>query len=477
MKRGFGMEDKGEVLSNKIPQKQKLYYALYFLGQGISYSLVYLYLETYGLDIGISAFAIFVILLLIKCVDAIDDTLFGFIIEKVHLKGGKYYPWLKISVMGIPITTILLFAIPGGLPLWVIILWFVVAYFLWDFSYTVGDVPLYALSTTMTDSPQERTNIVSLGRVVGMLTIAVCTVGVPLLEDALNSWFLPALIFMGAFALSMVPICFKKFDYERFQPKREKDPSFKAMFHYVIGNKYMLIFYIALNVWYVGNLVNTLSIIFARYCLGGDSQASMVSVAAMLPWVLCAVVVPFISRHIDKALFFKINVAASILIGLVEYFVGYDNYWAMMVLLFLHNIPVGFISTLLYTFCADMCEYQTYRMGVDAKGVGFAAHTFFTKLMGALQTALSSLCLGIIGYVSGTDSDIVQPADLPKNIWVLVSLVPVFTSALSLPLFLFYNLRDKDITLMTECNTGKITKAECESKLSRKYWKGEGLSS
>lgn len=39
----------------------------------------------------------------------------------------------------------------------------------------------------------------------------------------------------------------------------------------------------------------------------------------------------------------------------------------------------------------------------------------------------------------------------------------------ALLLYLFYNLKDKDAELMAQCNAGKITREECESRLSRKY--------
>ena len=90
-------------------------YALYFWGQGICYTMVYMFLQTYALDIGISAYAFALIALIIKAWDAVNDPLFGVLLEKVHLKGGKYLPWIRISVAAIPITSVLAFAIPSDL--------------------------------------------------------------------------------------------------------------------------------------------------------------------------------------------------------------------------------------------------------------------------------------------------------------------------------------------------------------------------
>ena len=40
---------------------------------------------------------------------------------------------------------------------------------------------------------------------------------------------------------------------------------------------------------------------------------------------------------------------------------------------------------------------------------------------------------------------------------------------LSTLVLLFYKLRDRDAELMAKCNTGQITREECEAQLSRKY--------
>ena len=143
---------------------ERFNYSFYFLGQGMTYVLCYSFLQQYALDAGISALLFAGIAFAIKAWDAINDPIFGVLLEKIHFKGGKYLPWIRISILAIPLSTIVVFAIPQGLPTGLKVAWLVVGYMLWDTAYTIGDVPIYALSTAMTNDPNERTLLISRGR-------------------------------------------------------------------------------------------------------------------------------------------------------------------------------------------------------------------------------------------------------------------------------------------------------------------------
>ena len=56
-----------------------------------------------------------------------------------------------------------------------------------------------------------------------------------------------------------------------------------------------------------------------------------------------------------------------------------------------------------------------------------------------------------------------------NGLWIVYALVPVIGMMISTVFYLFYKLNDRDVQIMAECNAGKITRAEAESRLSRKY--------
>ncbi len=446
---------------------ERFNYSVYFLGQNVCFAIIAMFLQQYALDLGVSALIFAGVALAIRGWDAINDPIFGIIMEKVHLKGGKYLPWIRLSTLLIPLTTFLLFAIPSGLPVGVKIVWIVVAYVLWDTAYTIGDVPLYAMSTAMTSIQRERTLLISRGRFFSTLAFLIPALALPMFRVQLGGWGSTVLILSIFSAVTMIPIGFSAKERVHTQMETEESPTLKQMAQYVFKNKYMLLFYIGVLVWFTANISSTMGLVVARHCFGNEAYSSMMAMAFMLPPMLIALILPSVLKHIEKIKLFIISVILTNVMYVVCYFVGYENFTVFIILNFLQGFAYGFVWVLLFTFVGDCCEYGTYKTGIDAKSVGFAAHTFFTKFMQATAMALSSVCLAMIGYVEGEGAT--QLASLPDRLWALYCLVPVIGAVIALPVFCKYKLHDKDVDIMAQCNSGVITREEAEAKLSQKY--------
>lgn len=98
--------------------RERAAYGLYFFGQGLVFTMVSQHLMYYYTDYALlPSLAASVILVAGKIWDAVNDTLFGLIMDKVRFKSGKrFLPWLRISTALIPPATVLLFvvdAVPG----------------------------------------------------------------------------------------------------------------------------------------------------------------------------------------------------------------------------------------------------------------------------------------------------------------------------------------------------------------------------
>lgn len=150
-------------MENAVTKREKISYGLYFMGQNVFYGLIG-YMTTYFTDVGITAALVAIVALITKVWDAINDPIFGMIMDNVNFKKGKFLPWLRISVIAIPVATILLFTIPTGIPMMAKIIWATLAYMLWDTAYTLCDVPIFGIVTTMTIDQKERISLNSIGR-------------------------------------------------------------------------------------------------------------------------------------------------------------------------------------------------------------------------------------------------------------------------------------------------------------------------
>ena len=139
-------------------------------------------MQTLYSDMGITATAVAAIMLITKVWDAVNDPLFGVMIDKVRFKKGRFMPWIRISLPLIAVSSLLMFMMPSSASMGVKIAWAVISYVAWDMSYTLCDVPIFVLPTSMTDNIKERTSILALGRYLAMFGIMMPMMLLPVLQ-------------------------------------------------------------------------------------------------------------------------------------------------------------------------------------------------------------------------------------------------------------------------------------------------------
>lgn len=69
---------------------------------------------------------------------------------------------------------------------------------------------------------------------------------------------------------------------------------------YVIGNKYLLLFYVAMFIGSLTNFIQYVTLFFARYNLGNQDAASLLSLMSMIPMLVVGAFIPSITKRMDK---------------------------------------------------------------------------------------------------------------------------------------------------------------------------------
>lgn len=445
---------------------ERVSYGTYFVGQNIFYITLLTFLTVFFTDVGIPALTVAAIMLVVKVWDAINDPIFGAIVDKVRFKSGKFLPWLRVSLVAIPLATIFLFAIPTGLGMTAKVIWAVIGYMLWDTAYTICDVPIFGIVTTMTNNTSERTSLMAIGRVSAMLAAIAVGIAVPQARKAIGGW-LPTIILLSVVALVlMFPICITA--KERIKPQHaEQEMGLKKMFGFVIRNKYMLIFFAAYIIYGATAISTGLGMYVARYLLGNEGMMTISMLITLLPSVIIGIFIPTITRKIDKFKLYFYSMMAYGILCIISYFVGYGNLVIYFVMLVIRSIPFGAITVLTFMFTPDCAEYGLYKTGVPATGVSFSMQTFTTKLNAALATSIGALALSMIGFIEGEGA--AQPAGFNDKLWFINILVPAIGTLLSLLVFSRYKLRDKYVQVMAKYNAGEITREEAEARLDGKF--------
>lgn len=468
---------------NTSPGERTSYY-VYCTGQNGIYTLVSTFLSTFLLFTGIDPVKSAAVLFAVKIWDALNDALFGVIFDKVKFKSGKkHMPWLKISSALIPITTILMFAIPRGMGEGGKLAWFAIAYILWDTVYTLSDVPFYGLINTMSNHMGERTSMMSIRSLWGGFGALVAyIIGSVFVSEKVGApyWVAATVMAVIAFA-TMMPVCFK--GKERYNAPADENIRIRDMLSYLVKNKYLLIYYLGI-VFYSGFAVTMSLNLYASFYIFDDSLFGLlVMLLSVVPTLICALFVPKIIKKVDKMKIYWICIAFMAVVSVLNYFVGRDNKWVYLALSIVRAIPFGVVGVMMFMFTPDCAEYGKFKTGVDARGITFAIQTFVSKLTAAISGALGLALIGLFHFKvpsEGVESfeqlqawnSIVANQQTPEaldGLWFTYVLFPVIGLVIALVIWSFYRLKDKDVQIMTDCNSGKITREEAEKLLSRKY--------
>jgi len=447
-------------------------------GLNVIFALVTVFLATYLTMQGISPVMAAPVLLIVKVWDAVNDVIFGGLFDKFKFKKGKFVPWLKISLPFVPLATVLMFAIPNLSPTAKLI-WFAVMYIFWDTVYTLCDVPIFGLVTTMTGNQEERTAIMSYTKLYVAAGLALAyALGTSLVSQGIGFSYTTTAIICAVIALAaMIPLSLRGKERNYDETAKEENFTFKEMFQYLKGNKYLLIFYGGFVVSGCLNSAAGLGMFVSYYLFGDELFNLLLGAMSMVPIVILAVLIPSIIKKIDKFKLFYWCCVASAAIGVVIYLVGYQNRKLFIVLNVLRAIPAAFSAFLLYMFTPDCAEYGKFKTGTDARGITFAIQTFSAKLTASVSTPLGLALIGFFGFKSYAAESFAElsamgatqtPGAL-NGLWLSYALFPLVGAVLQVILLRFYKLNDKDVQVMSDCNAGRITREEAESKLSRAY--------
>ena len=461
------------------PVERMSYYS-YFAGQNMIYTLFIVFLTTYLLFLGIDPIKSATVMLIVKVWDAVNDTLFGVIFDSIRFKSGKkYLPWIRISTILIPIATVLTFIIPSGSSQAVKLGWFAVAYILWDTAYTLCDVPIFGVLTSMSQSVDERNSIQSYKSIATYAGVGITsTLSTVLISEkvGMNYGMIAAIICVIAFGL-MSPASFKL--KERFHAEAEETFTIRRMFSYLIKNKYLLIYYVGIFFYSSLQIGNAFTLYVSYYLFNSALFSLVVGAVGTIPQLLIALLLPKLIRRFDKMKVNRICLLLYVILSVITWAVGYGNVVVYIILFTIRSVPLAVVALEMFMFTPDCAEYGRFKSGTEAKGITFAVQTFMAKLTGSISGALGLFILGLksvgwqmveVGSFQELEqSGVTQTPHALNMLWLIFMLIPAIGGLLSYIVWLFYDLKDKDVQVMIECNTGKITREEAMSMLSKKY--------
>jgi len=472
----------------------------YFIGSGSHFTVhtfMSAFLTTYLLMIGVSPAASASVLLILRIWDAINDTLFGYLIDRVRFKPGKsrlskwffsgrYMPWFRIATFIIPFSMIVTFTVNTDAPMWVRILQYAIGYLLYDTAYTISFAPWGCMLTSLTSDVDERNFIQSysvLGQALGL--VPVLFLGTALVAGSFGYSGTAILFAIYGFLLA-IPAIFAVKERIVRAPSQVADQkyTFKEIVRFLGKTKEFLFFELGQIVWGLLSTGAALGLFVAFYLFGDANLAVLFGVFQFVPTILLLPFFPIIFRHVNKIVAIQLAGFLTVASGLLLYFIGPEGLMAIKglfyLLLLVHGTATVFVVVGSAMILPDIAEIAKYRTQTEHVGIIWSFHSTVTKLISSVVTSLSLLLLGAFGWVAVTAGSFeelkalnaqgigLQTPQALQGLWTVTYLFPSIGFGLAAIVFLLVKVDRRRIKTMIRANTGEITREEAETLLAAK---------
>ena len=383
--------------------------------------------------LGILPAAVGTMLFLARVFDGFNDPLMGAVADRTRTRIGRFRPWLLVVPVPIALASAAMFFDPG-LSAGGTLAYAYVVYFAWGVLYTLGDIPIWALSSAMTSDPAERTRIVSLGRVGALIGMFVPAVGVPVIASAVapgdpgTGYFIAAALFAGVSA----PLMFVAGLGTRERVEVPDDrPVPGELWEGFRQNQ-------ALQRLVASAVLGSLALgaqgafpFFARYNLGDDALVGLLFGVTAVSALTGIALTPWLTRRVGKV---RAVVGAAVLravVLVVWYVVGWQSLAACIGFVALMSASIAPWMVHLSTMIGDSVDVLEVRTARRHDGVAFSLQTLSAKVSTGLGALVTGSVLAATGFVANQE----QTPEALSGIFVVLTLVPAASSLLStLPL-------------------------------------------
>ena len=438
-----------------ISRAEKLTYTGSLLGQNMIYSFVTMYVMFFFTDLlRIPSQSVTIIMVIASLWDAINDILMGMIADRTKTRFGKFRPYLLAGPIVIAVTTVMCFYNFGGSPAGTITV-AAVSYVMWGMSYTVYDIPIWAISSVASHNPDEKNSMVTLGKIGGTIGTVIISVGsVALLnafggERSASAYAMAAVVIVGSGALLMLLSGFVL--RERITPT--KGVAFRRNIHTILDNtplKALMVSLLVVNM--VNNVRQVAQMYFAVYVWGDSSYVTYIGLSLVVGMIFGMAISPTLIRRFDKKYIFITSCLAGAVFSFVPFVVG-GGPMLGLILLGISFAFTGMTTISSTSMLMDAIDYAEHKLGFRGEGIVFSMNTFLNKLSSTIAKGLLGVSLTAMNYVDNMDPN----ETVQMGFSAIVYVVPAVCFLLAILPLIFYRLKPAQIeTIRTELENRHI---------------------
>ena len=411
------MENSYISRTSGIKARDKIGYAMGDLASCLVFGLTQSVLNKYYTDVlELSVLSVMVMTIIARIWDAINDPLWGRIIDGARVRpDGRYRHWLKVFAVPVALSAILMFVKIPGLSGSGYLAYAYVTYILFGMLYTCINIPYGSMAQVITSDDKERSSLSvfrSIGSTFGampaMVLASLCYVtladGTKRMDDR------RVLIGVCAIAVLSVAAYFLSYAWSRERVASRPAPRQKGQTMQVVRTLLKSRPFMA---------VSLASMLFLAAQMFGQGYNSYLfhhyfnaPGLTMLPTVfqyLPVAVIMFFATRLGNRFGRREVCSYGVLLAAVFYLVlfvlalfGFTNVWLYLLACLMSGIGTAFIFLLVWVLATDAIDYNKVTYGLNDEATSYAFYSFMRKLGQTVATILINVPLLRIGY-SGSE--------------------------------------------------------------------------
>lgn len=396
-----------------------------------------------------------------------------------------------------------------------IIAWAAISYVLWGMTYTIGDIPLWGVTSLMTEDQNDRAKILTLARAVanvGMIG-TLFTMIAPAFQGmfkakgmdeahSLQAAYITLAVVMTLFASILFQFAGLSVK-ERVSSKNEKTYTIRENFKIMFGNKpfrqilisgilrspiqllgivaMTLIMYYFFNndigkTLFVNNALNV-NLVLKILILVVGLFGGMIGFPLFVP--------KLINKFEKKTLYNFFTLVGAIPFAFIFIFfilskgdiLTWGGMIVMSILFFMAGASMGSLNVLQSVMIADCVDYEEYNNGIRPDGVFFSGQSFITKLSAGIASLISGAVYAVVGFsdknvallnnalINGADFKAYNDGKFAAAMFFLISIPPAIGMALAAIPTIKYALTDKEHTrILDELVERRAAAAEAKAE-------------
>lgn len=391
--------------TTKFKWRQRIGFGISDYACNLAYLLANTYLLFYytncaGLDAGAVGF-MFVVT---KFIDALTDYMVGAMIDRTNTKMGRYRPWMFYGAPVLAVGMVLLFSVPTGWNAGAKLAWAYITYIIFSFGYTLVNIPMGPVVSSLSASATERTKISTTRTVfsnLGSLTSSLFVLPMVYFfsgsKDATGSalavGYRNTNIVLGIIVVVIMAICVACIVEINPPTQSTEKTSLLKDIRSLVKNKYYVMFLGEVFFLFLGYLSMYGAMqYYYTYIVGNVNGMSLALTLLTLLAIPTMILAAFLNgKGIAKIKLIQFGAIVDV-VGFAILFFTADGTIATLAL-GLIGLGFGFRSSMFFSMMPDIFDYTEWQVGRNLGGTQNAIQGFVNKVSSAAASAIVSALL------------------------------------------------------------------------------------